>query len=398
MTGLALALAGLVAIPGAGRAAPPGDEVGPRVAPEPRIVGGRAIGISRAPWQVAIVHSPERKGGNAFERQFCGGSLLTPTLVITAAHCLIDVEGSELAEVPARDLAVVAGRAVLSDAGAGEELAVREVIHFRDEDGRPLYFGEGNPWDMVALQLAAPSTSGEPIRIPGPDEDELWSAGRRSRVSGWGSTRPSGSFRARSDRLLAAQQIVLEDRRCADVFHGQFDLATSICAAALSGGRGSCNGDSGGPVVVPTAQGDARLVGDVQGGGRRCAEKRGPFYYGKFGAPIVRAALDDVAVRFGGAAPGAIVGSGGTPPLDVQRRQGRELTWAHAQDACDRARGCRKSSAGRCKRAGNGVECRARTLFGSRRGGRVCAERMLWTADTGAIEGERRGGRRCRRR
>jgi hypothetical protein len=418
--GIAVLFLGLAALAGAARAAASGLEVAPGVYAAPaaasggdggrapagrapdtggrqqRIVGGRPIDISGAPWQVAVVDSANPRRGNAFERQFCGGSLVTRTLVITAAHCLFRLKVTGLVERRPQSVAVVTGRTVLSDSSQGEELLVREIILFRDGEGRPLFLGENNPWDVAALQLAESSTVGELIKLAGPGEEELWSFGRRARVSGWGATRRDGD--EPSDTLLAVRQMMLEDRPCIDSFGAQFDVPTSLCAAWMSGGRASCPGDSGGPLVVPTAQGRARLVGNVQGGAAECGDRGNPFYYGRLGSDPVRAALDAVAVEFGGVGPGAIIGFGATPPLDVRLKQGRELTWSYAQRTCSRERGCRKASAGRCKRMRRGVECRSRTQHERRRGEKTCSERILWTADTGRIESDREGGRRCDRR
>ena len=55
-----------------------------------RIVGGTETTIASWPWQTGIAIRPSILPGTGFERQFCGGSLVTPTFVITAAHCLFD--------------------------------------------------------------------------------------------------------------------------------------------------------------------------------------------------------------------------------------------------------------------------------------------------------------------
>src|SRR5262245_13685501 len=58
---------------------------------EPRIVGGNSTTVEEWPWQAAIAADPEFFTGDGFDRQFCGGSLVAPTIVVSAAHCFFDV-------------------------------------------------------------------------------------------------------------------------------------------------------------------------------------------------------------------------------------------------------------------------------------------------------------------
>ncbi|MGH2988234.1 MAG: trypsin-like serine protease, partial [Solirubrobacterales bacterium] len=52
-----------------------------------RIVGGSATTIADYPWQTAIAFDETIKAGDGFQRQFCGGTLVAPQIMITAAHC-----------------------------------------------------------------------------------------------------------------------------------------------------------------------------------------------------------------------------------------------------------------------------------------------------------------------
>src|SRR5215216_5288128 len=58
--------------------------------PSSRIVGGSPTTIGEWPWQAAILFDPSIVAGDGFDRQFCGGSLVTSDVVVSAAHCAFD--------------------------------------------------------------------------------------------------------------------------------------------------------------------------------------------------------------------------------------------------------------------------------------------------------------------
>src|SRR5688572_12271445 len=57
---------------------------------QPRVVGGSQVSGASYPWQAAVMFSSARFSGNDYQRQFCGGVLVAPQIVLTAAHCLYD--------------------------------------------------------------------------------------------------------------------------------------------------------------------------------------------------------------------------------------------------------------------------------------------------------------------
>ena len=354
---------------------------------QPRIVGGTPINISQAPWQTAFTLSPAVFQGTANQRHFCGGSLVSPTVVITAAHCVFNEDATGF-NFPPNELAMITGRTTLSSA-EGQELQVSNFFVFTDGQGFPLYDPRTGAWDVAVVQLEQASTTGVPIQLAGLDETELWAKGRAAFVSGWGHTREGGPG---SDTLLSTDIVIQPNNRCESV--GAFDRITSICAGLFAGERDACQGDSGGPLVAPTVDGGARLIGDVQSG-VGCARGRSPGTYGRFGADPVQSALRDTVLQLAGV---NIVGSGAQPPTTFTSGQPIELSVIYAEDQCDRWRLCRAFGVGNCKPRGVGFRCKVTNFAKSRNLGKFrCDRTILWTIDTGVIRRQNLSKWECRR-
>ena len=355
---------------------------------QPRIIGGRPVDISQVPWQTAFTLSPLVAEGNAHDRQFCGGSLVAPNVVITAAHCIFDQEGTALQVAP-DDVTVVTGRTVLSSS-QGQELPVSNFFVFFDDQGNFAYDASNSAFDVAFLQLGANSTTGGLIQIPGPGEGPLWEPGREVLVSGWGHTREGGEG---SDQLLATNVFMAPDGICDRVYSGQF-TNTSTCAGVFEGGRDSCQGDSGGPLVAPTAQGGARLVGDVQSG-IGCARQRTPGIYGRFGADPLQGGIANTVAGLSGV---NVVGSGATAPTNITLAQGENIALNRAEENCFAKRKCQSFNADKCTQIGQNVQCRER-LFFKLKGGKKkkCKQNILYTAEGGTIQDLPQGKRKCKK-
>ena len=274
----------------------------------PRIVGGEETTIGQWPWQVAITANPGIFSGNGFERHLCGGSLVTPRLVVTAAHCFFDsLESSVYGFDDPGLFAGITGRTQLSS-GTGQETDVSEYYFPIDGFGDPLYDPDTKVWDVVIVELASSSTS-PTIKIAGPDEGALWEQGRTAFVTGWGLTSEGGSG---SDSLRQVGVEMISDSICGSSGSNgaNFIAETMVCAGLLEGGRDACQGDSGGPLVAPTAAGDFRLVG-VTSKGVGCARPNFPGIYGRLAGNPIRSWLANGVQSIAGI---DIVGSGARPP------------------------------------------------------------------------------------
>jgi hypothetical protein len=301
--------------------------------PEPRVVGGSQTTIEHYPWQAAVVVDRAKDGGNAHQRQFCGGSLITTSIVLTAAHCVYDSDpdcnptggvdvclpsdpgGDGTKRLDVDDVAVVLGVTKLSIAGEADEHPVQDVSY--DPDFDPVTFQH----DVAYLVLATPVTTGpavQTIDIAGDDEAAVWAPEVPVEISGWGSTFSGGST---VDSLRAATVPIVGDSTCGSAadYGSAFDPATMVCAGFPEGGVDTCQGDSGGPLEAPLDGGGYRLVG-ITSWGFGCAEPDAPGVYTRIAQAAPDGLRDEVVAEVAELEttylldPESIVGSGGQPP------------------------------------------------------------------------------------
>jgi secreted trypsin-like serine protease len=260
-TVVAAFLFALIGSPAAPAATPPATGGPPPGLLERRagisIVGGTATTIQEWPWQVALTLSPSSNAGNALDRQVCGGSLVTPRIVLSAAHCFFD-SGSGSWDTPSR-YAIVSGRTRLSS-DEGVEVPVDDYFYLTDGSGRQLYNPNSNAWDVVVVRLSQPVSS-ESIKLANAAESRLWAGGREAFATGWGTANQD----ADRDVLQQVSLSIVDDKQCRD----QWGADTSVMLCAFAPGRDTCSGGSGGPLVVAAGGGKYRLVGDVSYG-RSC--------------------------------------------------------------------------------------------------------------------------------
>ncbi|MEU1513679.1 serine protease [Streptomyces sp. NPDC005811] len=227
------------------------------------VLGGYPVEAAQSPWTVAL--SSRDRFGRMRSGQFCGGVVMDPTTVLTAAHCMAeDVLGAPPDR--ARDLKVITGRTDLYT-DEGREIAVRETWV------NPAYDSGTNAGDFAVLTLAEPLPRASAIALAGPG-DTAYRPGTEAVITGWGDTTGFGAY---PRRLRASHVHVLADALCERAYPGSADgkyLSTSmVCAGDERGGRDACQGDSGGPLV---AQG--RLIGLVSWGSG-CGRPESPGVY-----------------------------------------------------------------------------------------------------------------------
>uniref|UniRef100_K3WIS4 Peptidase S1 domain-containing protein n=1 Tax=Globisporangium ultimum (strain ATCC 200006 / CBS 805.95 / DAOM BR144) TaxID=431595 RepID=K3WIS4_GLOUD len=181
----------------------------------PLILGGTVVPVGSNLYTSGLRQS-------ATGQNICGGTLITPRHVLSAAHC------SGFATH------ISVGSHFLSGSTDGQRIAVaREIIH-------PSYRSPNrNSNDFMIVELATPVTSIAPARL---DAGTGAVVGATATVLGWGDTSDGGSP---SRELRQVGVPIMSNTNCARVL--SID-GTMLCAGGRAN-QDSCQGDSGGPLI-----------------------------------------------------------------------------------------------------------------------------------------------------
>ncbi|KAG6796958.1 serine proteinase stubble [Apis mellifera caucasica] len=238
---------------------------GRRMFPESRIVGGIRSSFGKWPWQISL-----RQWRTSTYLHKCGAALLNENWAITAAHCVENVPPSDLLlRIGEHDLAN-------EDEPYGyQERRVQIVASHPQFDPRTFEY------DLALLRFYEPLLPFQPNVLPIclPDDDETY-VGRTAYVTGWGRLYDEGPLPSTLQEVAVP---VINNTMCEVMYRNAGYIEhiphIFICAGWKNGGFDSCEGDSGGPMVIRRARDKRWILAGVISWGIGCAVPNQPGVY-----------------------------------------------------------------------------------------------------------------------
>lgn len=201
----------------------------------PRIVGGEEAQPNAHPYQVAQLQTW------IIFQTLCGGSVISPNHILTAAHCPIGTSTTT----------VITGAHNMNRV---EETQQRRTVPSANYRIHPNYNNQNLNNDIAILVMDSPLTFNQFVQPIAMAESNAGAfVGVRAQATGWGRV---ADGQGTSNVLRVVQADIISNEACAAVF-GPTVVNDAVLCIDTAGGRGTCNGDSGG--VLSVLEGSTRV-------------------------------------------------------------------------------------------------------------------------------------------
>jgi hypothetical protein len=233
--------------------------------PQPRIVGGTEAAPGAWPAQAALLFHDEP---NNYFAQYCGGTVISATWVLTAGHCIaLDNGDGSFDPLAPSEVDVLTGTQDLAQGGTRAR-ADQLILS-------PGFNGNTLKNDLALVRLRTPTRA---KGMPYIAQDDTVPAGTDLVTTGWGTVdnSPGGNY---PTKLRQVHVPAVDDNECKGVYGSELILSSMLCAGDMAdGGIDSCRGDSGGP-IARKVDGVWEEVGIVSWGPEECAAAGQPGVY-----------------------------------------------------------------------------------------------------------------------
>lgn len=223
------------------------------------IVGGSSAPSEEWPW-AAFILAADAKG----EGFSCTGTVIAPTLVLTAGHCIEDIVTGK--KTPLGQYVVVTGSSDVRDATLRQLSRVKRSIVY---PGFNRFKVHG---DAGLLVLATPTTA-PAVALASPTDAILLAANTPTWIAGWGLSGPLRKLK-RTPVLRRGATYVQPRLYCRNhvrAYYPFFNYSSQLCTITPPGfSIGTCHGDSGGPALAFREDGTPVQIGITSLGAADC--------------------------------------------------------------------------------------------------------------------------------